>query len=90
MLRTGAANFSEAVRMACEVYATLKKAIIEKYGKASTSVGDEVRHPRPALPRTPPRSSECDAAFPWRFAACSLPFLGVSPPVRNGVRTRTL
>jgi len=36
-----AKTFKEAVRMTAEVYHTLKKLVEEKYGKASTNVGDE-------------------------------------------------
>ncbi|KAI8873611.1 enolase, partial [Ramicandelaber brevisporus] len=41
ILPTGAANFSEAMRMGSEVYHTLKKVIKEKYGQDATNVGDE-------------------------------------------------
>ncbi|MGV8086830.1 MAG: phosphopyruvate hydratase [Candidatus Woesearchaeota archaeon] len=37
----GASNFKDAVKMTAEVYHTLKKIVEEKYGKASTNVGDE-------------------------------------------------
>jgi enolase len=36
-----AKNFEEAVRMTAEVYQILKKIVEEKYGRASTNVGDE-------------------------------------------------
>jgi enolase len=38
---TGAKSFSEAMQMGSEVYHHLKKVIHDKYGGASTSVGDE-------------------------------------------------
>ena len=41
ILPVGATSFTEAVRMATEVYHTLKTIIATKYGKDSTSVGDE-------------------------------------------------
>ncbi|MEM1513369.1 MAG: phosphopyruvate hydratase [Candidatus Thermoplasmatota archaeon] len=36
-----AKSFSEAVRMACEVYYSLKEIILKKYGKNAINVGDE-------------------------------------------------
>eukprot|EP00232_Nephroselmis_pyriformis_P025045 CAMPEP_0182853696 /NCGR_PEP_ID=MMETSP0034_2-20130328/835_1 /TAXON_ID=156128 /ORGANISM="Nephroselmis pyriformis, Strain CCMP717" /LENGTH=495 /DNA_ID=CAMNT_0024984477 /DNA_START=9 /DNA_END=1496 /DNA_ORIENTATION=+ len=41
ILPTGASDFSEAMRMGCEVYASLKSVINKRYGKDATSVGDE-------------------------------------------------
>ncbi|XP_070561896.1 alpha-enolase-like [Ptychodera flava] len=41
ILPTGAANFTEAMRMGCEVYHNLKKVIKERYGLDATAVGDE-------------------------------------------------
>ncbi len=41
ILPTGAESFSEAVRIGAEVYQTLKKVILEKYGLNATNVGDE-------------------------------------------------
>jgi len=41
ILPTGAASFSEAMRMGSEVYHTLKKIITEKYGQDAANVGDE-------------------------------------------------
>ena len=41
ILPTGAGTFSEAMRMGCEVYQTLKKVIKDKYGQDATNVGDE-------------------------------------------------
>lgn len=41
ILPTGASSFKEAMRLGCEVYHTLKKLIKEKYGLASSNVGDE-------------------------------------------------
>ncbi|XP_077998007.1 alpha-enolase-like [Glandiceps talaboti] len=41
ILPTGAANFSEAMRMGSEVYHNLKKVIKERYGLDATAVGDE-------------------------------------------------
>lgn len=37
----GADKFSEALRIGCEVYYTLKDYLKEKYGKQATNVGDE-------------------------------------------------
>lgn len=37
----GATNFAEALRIAAEVYHTLKKVIEKKYGQTATNVGDE-------------------------------------------------
>jgi len=37
----GADSFSEALRMACEVYHNLKSILGEKYGRAAINVGDE-------------------------------------------------
>jgi enolase len=34
-------RFSEALRMGCEVYAQIKKLLLENYGKSSSNVGDE-------------------------------------------------
>jgi len=41
ILPTGANDFKEALRMGSEVYHTLKKVILEKYGLNATNVGDE-------------------------------------------------
>jgi len=41
ILPTGAESFSEAIKMASEIYHNLKKIIKGKYGQDSTSVGDE-------------------------------------------------
>jgi len=41
ILPTGANNFREAMRIGCEVYATLKSVIKGRYGLDATSVGDE-------------------------------------------------
>lgn len=41
ILPTGAPSFKEAMRIGCEVYHTLKKLIKEKFGLASSNVGDE-------------------------------------------------
>lgn len=41
LLPTGAANFSEAMRIGAEIYQNLKKVIKEKYGQDATNVGDE-------------------------------------------------
>jgi enolase len=41
ILPTGAKTFSEAFRIGSEVYQTLKKVILEKYGLNATNVGDE-------------------------------------------------
>jgi enolase len=41
ILPTGAENFREALRIGAEVYHTLKKVILEKYGLNATNVGDE-------------------------------------------------
>ncbi|TFG17665.1 MAG: phosphopyruvate hydratase [Promethearchaeota archaeon] len=41
ILPVGAKSFSQAVQMVAETYQFLKKLIHEKYGKASTNVGDE-------------------------------------------------
>ena len=41
ILPTGAGSFTEAIKMASETYHNLKKIIAAKYGKDSTSVGDE-------------------------------------------------
>ena len=41
ILPVGAASFSEAMQMACEVYDVLKKVIKKKYGQDATNVGDE-------------------------------------------------
>jgi len=41
ILPTGASTFGEALRMGAEVYQTLKKLIIEKYGINAINVGDE-------------------------------------------------
>ena len=38
---TGAASFSEALRMVCETYHTLKGLLKKKYGLSATGVGDE-------------------------------------------------
>ncbi|MFP3265115.1 MAG: phosphopyruvate hydratase [Acidilobus sp.] len=41
MIPAGAASFTEAMRMAVEVYKSLKSYLTDKYGKTSTNVGDE-------------------------------------------------
>ena len=41
ILPTGAGTFSEAMRMGCEVYQTLKKVIKDNYGHDAANVGDE-------------------------------------------------
>ncbi|CAM9677255.1 unnamed protein product [Heterosigma akashiwo] len=41
VLPTGAATFSEAMQIGCEMYHTLKKVIKERYGQDATNVGDE-------------------------------------------------
>jgi len=41
ILPTGAGNFRDALRMGSEVYHTLKKVILDKYGLNATNVGDE-------------------------------------------------
>lgn len=41
ILPTGAANFTEAMRMGSEVYHHLKKGIKDKFGLDATAVGDE-------------------------------------------------
>ena len=41
ILPVGATSFSEAMRMACEVYDVLKRVIKKKYGQDATNVGDE-------------------------------------------------
>lgn len=41
ILPTGAQTFSEAFRIGAEVYQTLKKVVLEKYGLNATNVGDE-------------------------------------------------
>lgn len=41
ILPTGAENFKEALRVGAEVYHTLKKVILEKYGQNAINVGDE-------------------------------------------------
>jgi enolase len=41
ILPVGAASFSEAMRMGCETYHTLKSVIKEKYGQDACNVGDE-------------------------------------------------
>ncbi len=41
ILPTGASSFSEAMKMGCEVYQTLKKVVKEAYGLDATNVGDE-------------------------------------------------
>jgi enolase len=41
ILPTGAKNFQEGLRIGAEVYQTLKKVILEKYGLNATNVGDE-------------------------------------------------
>ena len=41
LLPTGASSFSEAMRMGCEVYQTLKGLIKERYGQDAVNVGDE-------------------------------------------------
>jgi len=37
----GAESFSEALRMGCEVYYSLKKILTERYGRSAVNVGDE-------------------------------------------------
>jgi len=41
ILPVGAKSFTEAMRMGCEVYATLKGVIKKKYGQDACNVGDE-------------------------------------------------
>jgi enolase len=41
ILPTGASSFREAMQIGAEVYHTLKKVILEKYGMEATNVGDE-------------------------------------------------
>jgi enolase len=41
ILPTGAEDFKDALRIGSEVYQTLKKVILEKYGLNATNVGDE-------------------------------------------------
>lgn len=41
ILPTGAASFSEAMKMGSEVYHQLKKVIKEQFGLDATAVGDE-------------------------------------------------
>jgi enolase len=41
ILPTGASNFTDALRIGSEVYQTLKKVILNKYGLNATNVGDE-------------------------------------------------
>merc|ERR1719163_449364 len=41
ILPTGAASFSEAMQIGCEVYHTLKGVIKGKYGQDAANVGDE-------------------------------------------------
>jgi len=41
ILPVGAKSFREAMRMGAEVYATLKKCIVKKYGQDAANVGDE-------------------------------------------------
>lgn len=41
ILPTGASTFREAMQIGAEVYHTLKKVILEKYGMEATNVGDE-------------------------------------------------
>lgn len=41
ILPTGAENFRDALKIGSEVYHTLKKVILEKYGLNATNVGDE-------------------------------------------------
>jgi len=41
ILPTGVGSYSDALRAACEVYATLKTVIKKKYGQDATNVGDE-------------------------------------------------
>lgn len=41
IMPTGAASFSEAMKIGTEVYHTLKNVIKEKYGQDATNVGDE-------------------------------------------------
>jgi enolase len=41
ILPTGAQNFTDALRIGSEVYQTLKKVILNKYGLNATNVGDE-------------------------------------------------
>lgn len=38
---TGAKTFSEAMRMGCELYSSLRKVLTEKYGQTAVNVGDE-------------------------------------------------
>eukprot|EP00899_Mesostigma_viride_P021563 jgi/Mesvir1/29408/Mv22996-RA.1 len=41
ILPTGAGSFAEAMRMGCEVYASLKTIIKKRYGQDAVNVGDE-------------------------------------------------
>lgn len=41
ILPVGASSFSDALRMGCEVYHSLKSVIKQKYGQDATNVGDE-------------------------------------------------
>jgi enolase len=41
ILPVGASSFSDAMRIGCETYSTLKKVIKKKYGQDATNVGDE-------------------------------------------------
>jgi enolase len=41
VLPLGATSFSEAIKSVAEVYQTLKKILIDKYGKTAVNVGDE-------------------------------------------------
>ena len=41
MIPVGASSFTDAMRMAVEVYKSLKSYLSDKYGKTSTNVGDE-------------------------------------------------
>jgi enolase len=41
VLPTGAESFKDALRMGSEIYHTLKKVILDKYGLNATNVGDE-------------------------------------------------
>lgn len=41
VLPTGAANFAEAMRIGCEIYASLKTVTKKRYGQDAVNVGDE-------------------------------------------------
>lgn len=49
ILPTGAHSFKEGIRLGAEVYHHLQKLVKERYGKASTNVGDEGGFGVPAI-----------------------------------------